>query len=123
MAGYESVDERAERCEEEILDNLVRLAESSEGTAGDRLRAALKCVDGLDGFRQALAAERYLCEEPLRAVYSRSKSNKAAEVRGLSPGGPYSPAGATQNHPRRAPNQRLSGRRNRQQVLRAIERV
>ena len=81
MAGYETVDERAERCEEEILDNLVRLAESSEGTAGERLRAALKCVDGLDGFRQALAAERYLYGEPLHAVYSRRESNKAAEVR------------------------------------------
>jgi hypothetical protein len=42
MAGYESVDARAERCEEEILDNMVRLAESCEGTLGNRIRAALK---------------------------------------------------------------------------------
>jgi len=81
MAGYESVDERAERCEKEILDNLAHLAESYEGTAGDRVRAALKCVDGLDGVRQALAAERYLYGEPLHAVYSRRESNKAAEMR------------------------------------------
>ena len=80
MAGNEGIG-RAERWQEEILDNLVRLAESVEGTAADRRRAVLKCIEGLDGFRQACAAERYLYGEPLRAVYSRCKSEKALEAR------------------------------------------